>query len=104
MKREYRTPHSPIGNTLGKVTWRALDAVTYFEVNVSIRLHPHTIPANNIVYSDEVGGYLSYSCCAVSSAPVFRLLLYGGFLEDIGAEVEVNQFLSVYRRSKLLKN
>ena len=30
MKREYRTPHSPIGNTLGKVTWRARDAVTYF--------------------------------------------------------------------------
>ena len=47
-----------------------------------------------------MGGYLSSSCCAVSSAPVFRLLRYGGFLENIGAEVEVNsddqyQFLSV---------
>ena len=51
-------------------------------------------------YRDEVGGYLSSSCCAVSSAPLFRLLRYGAFLEDIGAEVEVNpddqyKFLSV---------
>ena len=50
-----------------------------------------------------MGGYLSSSSCAVSSSPVFRLLCYGGFLEDIGAEVEVNpddqyQFLSVYAR------
>ena len=48
-------------------------------------------------------GYLSSSCCAVSSAPVFSFLRYGGFLEDIGAEVEINpddqyQFLSVYIR------
>ena len=95
MKRAYRTSHSPIGNTLRKVTCHA---VTYFEVSVSVRMNPQTIPANN---SDEVGRYLSSSCCAVSSAPVFLLLLYGGFLEDIGAEVEVTrddqyQFLSVY--------
>ena len=72
--------------------------MTYFDVNVSVRPHPQTIPANN---SDEVGGYLSSSCCAISSVPVFGLLRYGGFLEDIGAEVEVNtddqyQYLSVY--------
>ena len=48
------------------------------------RLFPQTI------YRDEVGVYLSSSYCAVSSAPVFRLLRYGGFLEDIVAEVEVN--------------
>ena len=48
MKREYRMPHSPIGNTLGKVTWRARDAVTYFEVIGSFRPHPQIIPANNI--------------------------------------------------------
>ena len=70
----------------------------YFELNISVRPHPQTIPANN---SDKVGEYLSSSCCAVSSTPVFSLLCYGGFLEDIGAEVEVNsdnqyQFLSVY--------
>ena len=59
--------------------------MTYFEVIVSIRLHPQTI---NI--ATRWVGYLSSSCCAVSSAPVFRLLRYGGFLEDIGAEVEVN--------------
>ena len=70
----------------------------YFDVNVSVRLHPQTIPANN----SEMGGYLSSSCCAVSSAPVLRLLRYGGFLEDIGTEVEVNPddqyhfFISVF--------
>ena len=52
----------------------------YFEVNVSIRLHPQTIPANN---SDKVGGYLSSSCCAVSSAPVFRLLAMEDFLKRV---------------------
>ena len=54
-----------------------------------------------------MGGYLSSSCCAVSSAPVFCLLRYEGFLKDIGAEVEVNpddqyQFLSVYTRHNAL--
>ena len=34
-----------------------------------------------------MGGYLSSSFLA---AVPFRLLRYGGFLEDIGAEVEVN--------------
>ena len=56
--------------------------------------------------SDEEPGSKLVSpknCCTVSSAPLFRLLRYGGFLEDIGAEVEVNpddqyQFLSVYTR------
>ena len=42
MKREYRTPHSPIGNTLGKVTGPARDAAMYFEVIVSFRPHPQT--------------------------------------------------------------
>ena len=45
----------------------------------------------------------AHCCCAVRSAPAFCLLRYGGFLEDIGAVVEVNpddqyQFLSVYTR------
>ena len=41
-------------------------------------------------YRDEVGGYLSSSCCAVSSAPVIAFFAMEDFLEDIGTEVEIN--------------
>ena len=93
---EERVSNAPYPYSTCNSTWYR----DVFEVIVSFRPHPQAIPANKC--RDEVGGYLSSSCCAVSSAPIFRLLRYGGFL-DIGAEVEVNpddqyQFLSVYTR------
>ena len=73
----------------------------YFEVNFSVRLHPQTIPANNIATRWDGTQVLA----AVPQAPlqIFACFAMEYFLKGIGAEVEVNtddqyQFLSVYLR------